>query len=136
MGARQCKEMKVALDLVQFPLSGYFAAYASGVTKGALYRSADYKKIKNARDESGVDVDSYENCPVPQVNENPTAVADILEKVNTVTNDGRGSKLCEKVIASLRNRDIDNAIKLASNDSTHVNQHPNLLFVFERTGLI
>ena len=136
MGARQCKEMKVAMDLVQIQLSGYFAAGACGVSKGALYRSKAYKQIKASRVEAnGETMDDDDAYKVPQADESPIAVADILEKANSVTNDGRGSDLCRSVIASLRRKDVDAAIKVIAKDSSEVKLYGNLAFVYERTGL-
>jgi hypothetical protein len=70
------------------------------------------------------------------VTENPAAVADQLESLNAVTNDGRGSSVCKSVIELLRRNDIEGAISHASLDFDKVRQYPPLASLFEQVGLL
>jgi hypothetical protein len=71
-----------------------------------------------------------------RVTENPAAVADQLEKLNAVTNDGRGSSVCTSVIMLLRRNDVPGAVSHASLDYDKVWQYPPLAALFEEVGLL
>lgn len=71
-----------------------------------------------------------------QVADNPAVVADQLEALNALANDGRGSSVCRAVIAELRDNDVQGAITVASLDFDKVRQYPELAQKFEQVGLL
>jgi hypothetical protein len=70
------------------------------------------------------------------VTENPAAVADQLEKLNAITNDGRGSAVCRTVIEDLRRNDVKGAITVASLDYDKVRQYRPMAVLFKEVGLL
>jgi hypothetical protein len=70
------------------------------------------------------------------VTDNPAEIANKLEALNAVTNDGRGSSVCRSVIQDLRRNDVKGAIAVASLDYDKVSQYPALATLFEEVGLL
>lgn len=66
----------------------------------------------------------------------PKEVADELENLNKVTNQGRGSSVCRSVVMSLRNNDVKGAIVEASLDFDKVRQYPEMAKLFKAVGLL
>lgn len=71
-----------------------------------------------------------------QVTDNPAAVADQLEALNAVTNDGQGSSVCRSVINELRRNDVQGALAVASLDFDKVRQYPEMAALFDQVGLL